>query len=225
MPKRAIVYIGALLCAGVGVLLQAAWEWRMQDAHLFFGLLTLAAMLSTMKITLPRMTGTMSPGFVAMLAGIALLSAGETVIIAGVSGVVQSLWRARVRPSLLQVAFNGAALSLSAWAAYHVAHWSGMGIAPAGSVSLLTIAASVDYLVNSLLVAAVLCLVERKPLLGISRNCNFWALPFYFAGVVVLGSVVSLGFTPAWRLVIPTLPLMWAVYDCYHHYVAAMARE
>ena len=225
MPKRAILYITAVICAGAAGLLHAAWNWQMRDPYLFFGLLTLAVLLSTMKISLPRMTGTMSAGFVPMLAGIVLLSAGETLIIAGVSGVVQCLWRARVRPSAVQVAFNGAALSISALAAYQLAHSSWTGIAQAGAVSILGLAAAADYLIDSLLVSGVLCLLESKSLLGIFRNCNFWALPYYFIGVAVVSLVVGLGLNPAWRLVIPTLPIMWAVYDCYQHFVSALARE
>ncbi|MGC4050189.1 MAG: hypothetical protein QM757_12465 [Paludibaculum sp.] len=177
-----------------------------------------------MKISLPRMTGTVAAGFVPVLASIALLSAGETVIIACVSGIIQTVWHARVRPALVQVAFNGAALSLSALSAYYLAHWSASGLANSASVAILGLAAATDYLVDSLLVSAVLCLLEDKPLSGVFGNCNLWALPYYFVGVVVVSSLVSLGFVPSWRMVLPALPLMWVIYDCYRRYVAVLAQ-
>ncbi|MGJ5816045.1 hypothetical protein [Paludibaculum fermentans] len=222
MPRRAIFYISIVACAGAGVVLQAAWNWTTHDPLLFAALLTLAAYLSTLKITLPRMTGTVAGGFVPVLASIALLSTSETVLIALTTGIVQTVWQARVRPSLIQVVFNGAVLSISGWAAYQVAHWPGTGITAAGSVAILGLAAAADYLLDSLLVSTVLCLIEEKDLFAIFRSCNFWALPYYFAGVVIVSGVVSLGFLPSWRIVIPTLPMMWAVSDCYRRFVLEM---
>ncbi|MBN9662477.1 MAG: hypothetical protein J0H49_30040 [Acidobacteria bacterium] len=225
MPRRAILYIALVVSAGVGVLVHAAWTWNTRDPRLFLGLLALAVYSSTMKIALPRMTGTVAGGFIPVLASIALLSPGETVIIACLSGIVQTVWRARVRPALIQVVFNGAVLSISAQAAYHLARWSGSGVTNSTSAAGLGLAAAVDYLVDSVLVSAVLCLLEDRPLWGIFGNCNFWALPFYFIGVVIVSALVSLGFVPGWRIVLPALPILWLVYDCYRRYVVVLARQ
>lgn len=224
MPRRAILYIALVVSAGVAVLLHAAWNWNTRDPQLFAGLLALAACLSTMKIRLPRVTGTLAAGFVPVLASVALLSAGETVVIACVSAIVQTIWQARVRPAWIQVAFNGAVLSLSALAAYHVAHWPASGVASSAMVAALGLAAATDYLLDSLFVSIVLCLLEDRPLSGIFGDCNLWALPYYFIGVLVVSALVGLRFLPAWRIVIPTLPIMWAVYDCYRRYILVLSR-
>ncbi|QOY90701.1 hypothetical protein [Paludibaculum fermentans] len=225
MPRRASFLIGLVASAGAGAVLHSAWTWNTHDPLLFAGLLALAVCLSTLKIPLPRMTGTVAGGFVPVLASIALLSASETVIIALATGIVQTVWRPRVRPAFVQVVFNAAVLSLSGLAAYHVAHWPGTGITAAGSAAILGLAAATDYLVDSLLVSAVLCLIEEGPLFGIFRNCNFWALPYYLVGVIVVSGVVSLGILPGWRMVIPTLPLMWSIHDCYRRFVVVLARS
>lgn len=224
MPRRAILYIALVVSAGVAVLLHAAWNWNTRDPQLFAGLLALAACLSTMKIRLPRVTGTLAAGFVPVLASVALLSAGETVVIACVSAIVQTIWQARVRPAWIQVVFNGAVLSLSALAAYHVAHWSASGVASSATVATLGLAAATDYFLDSLLVSIVLCLLEDRPLSSIFGDCNLWALPYYFIGVLVVSALVGLRFLPAWRIVIPAFPIMWAVYDCYRRYILVLAR-
>lgn len=225
MPQRAIIYIAAVVCAGAGSLLHAALAWRMPDPRLFFSLLILAVCLSTMKITLPRMTGTMSAGFVAVLAGVALLSCGETIVIACTSGVVQSLWGARKRPMLVQVAFNGAALSLSALAAYQLVQWAG-GVAGQGCpAALLGVAAAADYIVNTFLVSTVLCLIERTPLLRIVSNCNLWAVPYFLVGAIVAGGVVTPRFEANWLPAVAALPVLWMIFDCYRQYVGLLARE
>jgi len=222
MSKRAILYIIAVICTGAASLLYSALSWNVHDPLLFSGLLALAVCFSTMKITLPRMTGTMSGAFVPVLAGIALLSCGEAVGIACASGIVQSLWRARLRPTIAQTAFNGAALSLSALAAYRLSHYPGIGIVAAGVSGLLVLAVTADYLVNTLLVSAVLCLVEKKSLAGIFGNCNFWAAPYYFAGAVLLGSLVSAGLAQSWYVVIAASPIVWLLHDSYRQHVASM---
>jgi hypothetical protein len=125
----------------------------------------------------------------------------------------------------VQVAFNCAVLALSALAAYHVAHWSGTGAANSSLIAVLTVAVVADYLVDTLLVSAVLCLIERKSLLGVFRNCNHSALPYYFAGALIIGLLVNLSLTPQWRVVIPALPLVWALHDCYRHFVVTLARD
>lgn len=225
MPRGAIAYIAAVVCAGAAAVLVACWRWETCDPTILIGLAVLAILLSGMKIPLPRMTGTMAAGFVPVLAAVALLPWSAVVVIGCVSGVVQCAWRARVRPSAAQVLFNGAALSLSALAACQVAHFMSPTNGLATQAGVLGLAGATDYVVNSMLVAMVLHLIERKPVMSLFRNCNFWALPYYLLGVVIVCAMIGLRLVPSWPVVIPMLPLMWLVYDCYRRYVAVLAKN
>lgn len=224
MPGRAIAYIAAVVSGGAAAAGLAVWRWQSQDPLLAVTLAVLAVWLSTMKIPLPRMTGTLAAGFVAVQVSIALLSWQETTLIAGLTGVVQCVWRARVRPSAAQMLFNGAALSLSGLAAYRVAHLAIWNTAEIPPCATLMAAAVTDYMVNSLLVAAVLCLLEEKPLWGIFRNSNFWALPYYAVGMLVAGPLVQLRPVPIWWLMVLAAPVLWMIWDWYRRFVAAVAR-
>jgi len=51
-------------------------------------------------------TGTMSVLFIFLLAGIVELGLAKTVVIGAVSVLIQSYWRPKVRPLLVQALFN-----------------------------------------------------------------------------------------------------------------------
>ncbi len=215
LPRAARIYIAMVVMAGAIPLVLAALDWQSQNLARFISYLALATVASTLKIPLPHTRGTITPAFVLLLASIAQLSLAETVVIAAVTGVVQVLWRSAMRPKPAQVLFNLASLSLSATAAHTLCRvvlepWLGHSV-----VGTLVVSALVLYGSNTLMVAAVLALVSRKPLSSVWQLCYFWSLPYYLVGAAAAGIMAATNRSADWPPSLLVLPLMGLVYVSY----------
>jgi hypothetical protein len=219
LPWAARVLVLVVVTAGVILLMVAALYWQSESPARFISYLAVAVAASTLKIRLPRMRASLTPSFVLVLVAILGFSFAETVVMAAVTGVVQVLWRPKRRPMLAQVVFNPASLALGAAFAYVV---SRVALAPwlGGSVvGVLVVSTMVLYGSNSLLVAAVLALVDRKPLSGVWQLCYFWSLPYYLVGAAVAGVMMTTCRTADWPPSLLVLPLMGLVYVSYREHM------
>jgi hypothetical protein len=191
MPNQARTYIGIVVAAGVAVLATALLQWQTADLSRFAAYLALTACVSTLKLKLPGLKGTMTPGFVLVLVGAGTLSWPETAVLCGAAALVQSLWRPKKAPCAAQVAFNCANLiacgSLACWISQLAASDSpGQALLVRLAIALVVLFSS-----NVASVSLVVCLVERLPLNGVWRLCNYWSFPYYFVGAFVAGLLLQ----------------------------------
>jgi hypothetical protein len=215
LPRAARRYVAAVVAAGLLLLFAAAINWQSQSLARFVTYLAVATYASTLKIRLPGMHGTLTPAFVLLLASIADLSLPETVSMAAVLGLVQVMWRCKQRPTLAQMLFNPACLAVSAAFAYGLsrvalAPWLGQSV-----VAVLVAATMALYGCNTLLVGAVLALIEGKPLGSAWQLCYFWSLPYYLVGAAAAGIMTATSRTVDWPASLLILPLMGLVYISY----------
>ncbi len=103
MPNLAKAYIAMIAAVATVVLTLVASRWNPENLGHFVLFFALAMVASTMKIRLPGFKTTISTNFVFILAGIALFSFGETVLIGLGGALVQSLWKTQTRPKVVQV--------------------------------------------------------------------------------------------------------------------------
>ena len=185
MPKLALAYARAVCAAGAAVAASAALLWQSDDSAALLTCLGLAALASTFKVKLPGLTGTISPGFVFLLVAVARLSWSETVAIGVVSALVQSLSRARRRPTNLQIGFNAATVAISGALAYGVSH--GMAQTGGDPAFLLAVSGVVLLVTNTLIVSSILCLLKDAPLSMVWRSLQPRAVPYYLAGGLLAG--------------------------------------
>jgi hypothetical protein len=185
MPKRALVFAVSLIIIGAATVGAALTMWSSISANAFPICLALALFGATLKVPVPGMTGTISPAIVPILFAAGAMSGPEAVIIAALAGLTQCLWRAKRRPTSLQVLFNGANHAISGGLAFGISH----RVAASGSLLLFLVATVVFHLVDTLSVAAILSLLEDKPLRALWHNCHLWSFPYILAGG---------GFTAAW---------------------------
>src|SRR5205807_6363513 len=87
-------------------------------------------------------------------------------------------------------------------------------------VGLLILATLVLYTCNTLMVAAVLCLVEHKPVGSIWQICYFWSCPYYLVGSAVAGLMVATCRVAGWQPSLLVLPVMGLVYVSYRMHVS-----
>lgn len=181
MPRKARYYATSVLAAGCLLLASALTGWTCASTVRFIACLLLALAGATFKIRVPGIAGTISPSFVPILLAAGIMSWPETVLIALAAGVVQCIWRAKRKPTLLQAGFNGAAVGISIGVAYAVSR----SVAGSSAVVLFIAAALVFHLVNTVTVAAVLCLLEEAPLRRVWGSCHMWSFVYHLAGGAV----------------------------------------
>ena len=219
LPRAARVFVTLVVSAGVLMLAGAAFQWTSENPLRFMTYLTLAVVASTLKIRLPGIRGTLSPGFVLVLAAITQMTFSEVVVMTTVVGVVQVLWRSTRRPMLAQVLFNPACLTLSAALAFVLCRvvlepWFGHSL-----VGELIVATLALYGSNSLMLATVLALADEKPLAAVWQLCYFWSLPYYLVGAAVAGVMIATSRMADWPASLLILPLMGLVYLSYRVHV------
>jgi hypothetical protein len=215
IPHRARVYIAGVTTVGMAMLVSAVMHWESADPVRFLACLALAVVTATWKVRLPRMTGTISVNFVMTLFAIAALSLPEALVMSGAGAVVQSLWKPRNRPKVVQVAFNAASFILSTALAYSVCRLILPQATGQRLILRLAVATALQYGLNTLLVAGVLCLVEDKPVLSIWRHCYFWSFPYYVVGATAAGLMAATNGSAGWIPSLFILPLLALVYVSY----------
>jgi len=188
MPRIAKAYIALIIGSGTTVLLLAAGSWSSASLRQFAIYLGLAAVASTLKIRIPGIESTLSPNFVFLLLGMAFCQFSEVATISLAAALVQSLWAAK-QPRLVQVTFSAATLILSASVAYQASHFLLGRSAVNSPVTLVILAGSLYLPLNTTLIAAVVGLVDGRPVLQVARSCYEYVFPYFMSGIVFAGLV------------------------------------
>lgn len=225
MPNQARIYIGFVIAAGIAILATSYAWWESRDPLHYLIYLLLTILTSALKVKLPGMTGTLSLNFLFLLIGVSGRSFGEAVTMGCAAALVQSVWKAKLRPKLVQVLFNVASLAISVAVSYFVFHLALFHGPNASLPALMVLVACVYFLTNTVLVSAVLSLVEGRPLQKVWRQCFLWSFPYYLVGAVLIGLLGASGRSVDWQSSLLALPLMYLIYLYYRLYVDGRRSE
>lgn len=221
MPLKAKIYIGVVTALGAAALAHGLYLWVPHDLLRFACYLALAVPASCLKVSLPRITGTMSVLFIFLLGGIVELGLPETLVIGAICVIVQSFWHAKSRVRAIHVLFSVATLALTITATYFVYY-------AARSLSTpfrLAIAASVYFVVNTFPIALVIALTERKSVRQIWRTCYFWCFPYYLVGAAIVSAFSFANRLFDWRAGLLILPVVYVIYRSYLLYLKQLETE
>src|SRR5215469_8411503 len=162
MPVRARVYIALILASGIlGLAAQIA---HFSSAHplQFWCYFLVTILTSGLKIRLPMVLATLSVNFLFILVGIVQFSLPEAILLGVAGTIVQCLWRPRSRPRAIRIAFSTCSVSMAVIAVHTVFHGPLNAMLGELHPLLLGLAACVYFIVNTVLVAGVIALTERK---------------------------------------------------------------
>src|ERR1700681_2672670 len=128
LPIAARVYVGAVLAAGVVVLVLFA-PHSIDKPWLFIALLLFSSIASALKVNLPLATSgsTMSVSYAVDFASLLLLGADATMLVAAASAWSQCTFRTQSRAAPYRTLFSMASLLLTVKAAGAVYTWFGGG--------------------------------------------------------------------------------------------------
>jgi diguanylate cyclase (GGDEF)-like protein/putative nucleotidyltransferase with HDIG domain len=223
MSAAARFFIAVVVLCGTTALTYSVLHGRSQNPLKFFCYLLIALAASRLKVRLPGITGTMSVNFLFLLLGVLELSLSEAMVLGCAAVAVQCFDRNRANP--IQVAFNVCSTALAVAATFASYRFALSHRALGGPSAILFLAASVYFLANTLPVAAVIALTERKALRKIWSECYFWSFPYYLVGAGVVGMMSWLhGFTD-WQTSLLTLPVVYLIYRSYRLYLGKLDDE
>jgi diguanylate cyclase (GGDEF)-like protein/putative nucleotidyltransferase with HDIG domain len=213
-------YILCMFCLGLSGILNTPVEWPQNQTAQFLVYLGVSALASTLKVRLPGIKGTMSVSYVFVLLAIVTFSLFQTLLLAMVSGLIQTFWKPKSRPKLAHSAFNLASLLVSANVSFRVYEFCGsVQFLKPYPVVVLALTAFAYFLLNTISIAIVVSLTERKTLFSIYSQCYFWYFPYYLLGAWAAGLVEKANATFGWPVSLLTIPVLVAIYRSYRLYL------
>ena len=225
MSNQAKCYIASIISLGFAVVTVALVQSDFQNLSRFLAYFALTLLASTMKVSLPRITGTISVSFLFILIGIAAFTFTETVLLGCAAASMQSLWRAKKTPKPVQVLFNTACLAIAIGVAFAGSHWINTVMGGRSLAIFLVQAASLFFVTNTGLVAGVVSLSEGKSFRELWANCYAWSFPLYLMGAAIAGLVCMTGQSVGWGWALLLLPLMYLCHVAYRIHVRSAARR
>lgn len=213
MPRTAKAYIALVLASGTVILLLAGRWWSSANLPQFAALLCFTLLASTLKVRIPGMTSTISPNFAFLLIAIAFFSFSQVVVAALCAALLQSLWRPKSTPRMIQVLFSAATLVLSSALAFAASHLIVRPLDANNMVRLVLLAGTFYLSMNTALVSVVVGLTEQQPIRQVWQHCYEWVFPYFAFGIVVIGLMSgSFSTVTAWRSSLEVAPAMVLAY-------------
>ena len=225
MPMKARIFAGLSIVTGAAFIATSVYPWPSGDIARFCFYLALSALASGMKINLPGIPRTMSVCFLFSLIGIAELSAGEAVVISCIGVLIQYLRKAKQRPPKVPAAFNVANTGMAIAIAYRFYHWPPIYTFGTTGPFLLVVAALLYFLLNTVPLAAMTGLLERRPMGGIWRDTYFWTFPFYILGSSVAWMINLFSRQVHWQASVLLLPIVYFIHRSYRMYLDRLSDE
>lgn len=227
MNWKAKAYITVIVLGGLTTLAELPMYWQCESVLRFFVFTGLALLTSAWKVALPGMRGTMSANFLFVLVGAAQLSAGETLLMAVLAVVAQYFYRIKAKSSerMVQAAFNISSIAIAVRLATLT-----FGVVTPAFPALefpfrLALTAIVYFFFNTVPVAIVIALTEKKSLMSTWRTCYFWSFPFYLAGAAISGLLWAVKMMAGWQTAVLLVPLFYVLYRFYVHYLDQLQAE
>ncbi len=216
-------FIAVVVLCGTGALTYSILQGGSANPLKFFCYLLIALAASRLKVNLPGITGTMSVNFLFLLLGVLELSRAEAMAIGCAAVVVQCVDFGHLNP--IQVAFNVCSTAIAIVLTFLSYQYSMSHLTSNNPSTALLLAACVYFLANTLPVAAVISMTERRSLRKLWSDCYFWSFPYYLVGAGVVGVMSWLrGFTD-WQTSLLTLPVVYLIYRSYRLYLGKLADE
>jgi hypothetical protein len=91
--RKADLYLGFFVAAGLIVVGRSLWFWRSDHPWLYFCFLVIAVLSSGLKVSLWDIKGTIEVAYIFVLLSLIQFSMSETILLSLSSCLVQCLWR------------------------------------------------------------------------------------------------------------------------------------
>ncbi|HXI38329.1 MAG TPA: hypothetical protein VNH83_00050 [Bryobacteraceae bacterium] len=215
MSLAARAYAYGVIAIGGLILVASLQSWSAGNLVSFAIYFALSVAASMLKFKLPGIEGTYSVSFLFTLIGIAEFTLPETLIATCLGAVIQCLWKAKNRPTLVQILFSMANLCISTGLCFVIVHRVLAGGLQAYRPAVLALAAAIHFATSTILVSGVLSLLNGQRLRDVYQKWYFWSFPYYLVGAAVVGLLPFSGRVAAPEGWLVLLPLLYLVHFYY----------
>src|SRR5260370_2063681 len=139
----------------------------------------------------------------------------ETLVATCLGALIQCVWKAKNRPSIIQILFSIANLSISTGLSYVIAHRVLADGLQAYRPAVLALVAAIHFATDTVLVSGVLSLLNGQRLRDVYQQWYFWSFPYYLLGAAVVGLLPFSGRVAAPEGWLILLPLLYLVHFYY----------
>jgi hypothetical protein len=174
-----------------------------------------------LKVKLPGVTGTMSVNLPFILVAMAEMNAAEALVIGCFSALTQCLPQGQKKFNWVHAIFNFANMALAIGAARLLYNSAALESAVPSRSLLLAVAAAGYFAVNSIPVAIIMGLTEKRSIVRGWGTMLQLSYPYYLAGAGVAGAWLTASTHIGWQAPLIVLPLMAGVFYSYRRYFAA----
>jgi diguanylate cyclase (GGDEF)-like protein/putative nucleotidyltransferase with HDIG domain len=225
MSLKAKLYIAFITLLGFALLLTHLAMWSSGDLPRYICYFAIAMIASRLKVPLPSITGTMSVNFLFILFGVVALTLPETLLLGCVLTASQCIWNARRRPETVQVLFNVAAVAIATSGAHYTSALLSIRQLHLDFAIVLLGVAIVFFTLNTLPVAVVIALTEKKSVRSLWFECYFWSFPYYLIGAAIAGLMSAASRYFGWQTSLLVIPVAYLIYRSYSLYLGRLEDE
>src|SRR5215471_16794039 len=218
-------FITTMTAAGCLCLVLTFEEWQPTDPLKFTCYLIVTLLASSLKVSLPRIEGTLSANFLFTLLGIVELSLPETLVIGLVSTFGQFYWKPARQVKLVQLIFNLSQVTLSSTVAYGTFRLIFAHFHHASQPLALLIATVVYFAGNSAAMCTIIGLTEGKSIGKVWIGSYSWSLSYYLAGAAAASLIGFLNQHIGWQSSLLVLPPIYLIYRSYRLYLGKLETE
>jgi hypothetical protein len=217
LSAKAKTLVGAVVFLGVGILVQVPTTWGHPAYARFIATLLVTLFAARLRVSLPRITGSMAVNLPFILLALSEFSLAEALLITAASTLVQCLWpESKRQPEPFKVAFNLSVTLMAAEAA-----WLAMRATPNPALALCF--GALAYLfVNTIPVAAIIALTENAHWVRTWKQIAQLTFPYFVlsAGSAGLAKLAAHAFS--WYIPLAILPVMFLVQRSFVLYFQAV---
>jgi diguanylate cyclase (GGDEF)-like protein/putative nucleotidyltransferase with HDIG domain len=225
VTSKAQTFQTIILALGVILALRMGLNWSAANDPVFFSYLGLTILSSLLRLGVPTVAGTISVGFIFVLASLVQLPLEQTMVIGITGTVIHCLRDQRHGVDWLSVAFQTATAALGIEASGAAFQRISTALPHAGIAAGLTLASTILFLVTAFPLAATTSLNERELLRRVWQSRFLWSLPYYLAGAALAGLLTAVQHLPLWQNAAVVVPLLFLVYRSYGLQMDSLARE
>jgi hypothetical protein len=220
------IYIGTMVASSVTVAGYACFLSHQQHAYLALAVLALAAASSRMKVKLPGINGNMSINLPFLLTAVMNLSAAEAVLITCASTAVECWPRKNAKLNAQQMTFNLSMMVFATSVATLLARAQWLAGTPALQATTgLLLASAALFFGQTLPVAGIVAMSERKRTTKIWKELAHLSFPYYVVSAGVTSMVEALGVHLGWGLALAVFPVMYGIHRSYRMYFSHMVES
>jgi hypothetical protein len=214
LSTKAKLLIAVVVVSSLAVLGKAMLDWgQVHDYTRFAAYLVVAVIAARFRVSLPKMTGSMSVNLPFILVALIELSLAEGLIVAAASTFVQCFWPESKKRNMVHVVFNVAVLTIAAQLT-----WWAMRTEAQSAVLAIVLGAFTVLIANTMPVAGIIALTEKGQVTRIWMQILRLTFPYYALAAGIAGLVKLANHAVGWQVPLFILPAMLLVYRSYTTY-------